>query len=55
MENQRRRQEDHICEKNRAVLDIIPLKEDNDARPVTGAPIYDDKSSVGSSLGHPPT
>ena len=55
MENQRRRQEDHICEKNRAVLDIIPLKEDNYARPPTSTPVSDNESSVHSLLVHTPT
>ena len=55
MENQRRRHEDCICEKNPAVPDIIILAEENNARPPTGAPVSDDESSVHYLLGHPPT
>ena len=55
MDDQRRRREDRIREKNHAVPDIIPLTEDNDTRPPTGAPISDDESSVDSLLGHTPT
>ena len=47
LENQRRRWEDRIGEKNRAVPDIITLKtKDNDASPPMGSPVSDEKSSV---------
>ena len=55
MENQRRRQEDLICEKNCTVPDIIPLTEDNDTRTPTGAPVSDNNAIVDSLLVHPPT
>ena len=53
--NQSKRREDCICEKNHAVPDIIPLTEDNYARPPTGYPISNDKSIVDVLLGIPPT
>ena len=55
LENQRRRWQDCISEKNHAVPDIIPLTEDNDTRPPTGAPTSENKPSVDSSLGNQPT
>ena len=55
LENQRRRWEDLICEKNCTVPDIIPLTEDNDARTSTGAPVFDNNAIFDSLLGHPPT
>ena len=54
MENQHRHRENRVHEKNFAVPDIIPLTEDNDSRPPTGAPVSDDKSSVDYLLVHPP-
>ena len=53
MNNHRRLQEYRICKKNHEFLDIIPLTEDNDARPPTVAPVSDDTSSFDSSLGRP--
>ena len=42
LENQRRRQEDSIFEKNSAVPDMISFnKKDKHARPPTGAPVSD--------------
>ena len=43
LENNRRRQEDHIREKNHLVTDIVHLTEDNDDRPPIGAPVSGDK------------
>ena len=55
MYNQRRHRDDHICEKNHTVPDIIPLTEDNNAGPPTGTPVSSDKSIVDYLLGHPTT
>ena len=56
MDNKRRRREDFVCDKNRAVPDIIPLnKKDNDSNLPTGDPVYEDESSVDSLMVHPPT
>ena len=38
LDNQRRHWEDYICDKNRAVPDIITLKEDNNARTTMVSP-----------------
>ena len=54
MDNQRRRQEYRVREKNHTVRDIITLTKDIDARSPTVAPIYDDESSVHYSLEHSP-
>ena len=53
MENHCRCQGDLIHEKNKSEPDIITLNtKDNYARPPTGAPVSDEKSSVHYSLGH---
>ena len=54
MKNQRRHRDDRICDKNRAVHDIIPLTEDNYYSHPTGAPVSDDDSSVDYSFRYPP-
>ena len=48
LENNSRCQDYLICENNRAVSKIIPLAEDNNAKPPTGAPIFDNESRVDS-------
>ena len=55
LDNQRRRWEDHICENNFKIPDIIHLTDYSDAKPPTGVPVSDDESTVDSLLGYPPT